>query len=179
MVFVSQTPKLRTNKGFYRHGASTDSTSRPDGTNENEVESGVSSAVGGSPNLFSDHAIAIATSNHGGQGVCTGVLLQHACRCSSQPWRTACLIRISSHWSMHVSSPYFLVLMFCVHTPLRPTVHDTSCQISNAKTPVSRVRVGKDLSMTDIYSSFNTNTNIYTDLNVRIYSRKLTSEPAY
>ena len=66
MVFVSQTPKLRTNKGFYRHGASTDSTSRPDGTNENEVESGVSSAVGGSPNLFSDHAIVIATSNHGG-----------------------------------------------------------------------------------------------------------------
>jgi hypothetical protein len=50
---------------------------RTDGTNENEAESGVSSAVGARRISFSDHAIA--TSNHGVEGVLCSVR-------SQQPW---------------------------------------------------------------------------------------------
>lgn len=50
---------------------------RTDGTNENEAESGVCSAVGARRISFSDHAIA--TSNHGVEGVLCSVR-------SQQPW---------------------------------------------------------------------------------------------
>jgi hypothetical protein len=45
----------------------------PDGTNENEAESGVSSAVGARRISFSDHAIA--TSNHGVQRAQSALVL--------------------------------------------------------------------------------------------------------
>ena len=69
-------------------------TSRPDGTNENEVESGVSSAVGGSPNLFSDHAIVATILPVIMELMVCGVLACAACMQPALEDRRACLNRI-------------------------------------------------------------------------------------